>query len=192
MLQQPYPSRYTRPPSQQEHSVSDTVSQEKQCSSCGQPFVATMSKLLGSFPVPVAKFRQQPADCPRCDEASRAQMEALLSRRRLNFTEDQVKEYFTANPPAQGDTLILSMSQYHRNAYRLVRVANPASGKQLRIIIDKGDAYGGASYYRTGKSTFAPKGQTLLRPFVAAVAAKLKYNTETELSDAELAALLPD
>ncbi|EPG9355238.1 hypothetical protein ACKU3Z_030130 [Pseudomonas aeruginosa] len=171
--------------------MSDTVIQEKQCKSCSKPFVATMSKLLGSFPVPVAKFRQQPDDCPSCKEASRAQLEAILHRRRLNFTEDQVKEYFTTNPPALGDTLILSMSQYHRNAYRLVRVANPASGKQRRIIIEKGDAFGGSSYYRSGKSTFAPKGQTVLRPFVAAVAARLSYDTETDLSDAELAALLP-
>ncbi len=170
--------------------MTDTVTQEKQCQRCSKPFIATMSKLLGRFPVPVAEFRQRPDDCPACTEAFRAQMEVTLHRRRLNFTEDQVKEYFTANPPAQGDTLILSMSQHHRNAYRLVRVANPASGKQRRIIIDKGDAFGGSSYYRSGKSTFAPKGQTVLRPFVATVAAMLSYDTETELSDAELAALL--
>ena len=37
-----------------------------------------------------------------------------------------MKEYFTVNPPAQGDTLILAMSQFHRNVYRLVRVQRQA------------------------------------------------------------------
>jgi len=170
--------------------VSDPVTQEKNCQTCSKPFTATMSMLLGHFPVAEAKFRQQVEECPSCKDAYRAKMEATSLRRRLNFTESQMKEYFTVNPPAQGDTLILAMSQFHRNAYRLVRVVNPASGKQLRIIIDKGDAYGGASYYRTGKSTFAPKGQTVLRPYVAMVAEKLNYESETDLSDADLEALL--
>lgn len=170
--------------------MSDSVTQEKSCQTCSKPFTATMTKLLGHFPQPVATFRKQADECPSCKEASRAQQEAISRRRRLNFTEDQVKEYFSANPPAQGDTLILSMSQFHRNAYRLVRVVNPASGKQLRIIVDKGDAFGGASYYQSGKSTFAPKGQTVLRPYVAAVAGKLNYESETELSDADLETLL--
>ncbi|MBA1274471.1 hypothetical protein [Stutzerimonas azotifigens] len=170
--------------------MSDRVTQEKNCQTCSKPFTATMTKLLGHFPVPAAKFRQQAEECPSCKEAYRAKMEATARRRRLNFTEGQVKEYFTVNPPAQGDTLILAMSQFHRNAYRLVRVVNPASGKQLRIIVDKGDAFGGASYYRTGKSTFAPKGQTVLRPYVAMVAEKLNYESETDLSDADLQALL--
>lgn len=172
--------------------MSDSVTQEKYCQTCSKPFTATMTKLLGRFPLPVAKFRQQPDQCPSCKEEAMAKQEAISRRRRLNFTEEQVKEYFTANPPAQGDTLILSMSQFYRNAYRLVRVVNPASGKQRRIIVEKGDAFGGASYYRSGKSTFAPKGQTVLRPYVEAVAEKLNYESETELSDAELEELLGD
>ena len=35
-----------------------------------------MTKLLGHFPVPEAKFRQQAEECPSCKEAYRAKMEA--------------------------------------------------------------------------------------------------------------------
>ncbi|HCF4080868.1 hypothetical protein [Pseudomonas aeruginosa] len=170
--------------------MSNTVSQVKTCRSCSTTFTATMSKLLGSFPVPVQVFRDRQDDCPDCKAAAMAAFEATSLRRRLNFTEEQVKAHFTANPPAQGDTLILAMGQFHRNTYRLVRVVNPASGAQKRIIVDKGDSFGGASYYRSGKSTFHPKGQTVLRPFIPAIGAKLSYESDTELSDADLQALL--
>jgi len=115
----------------------------------------------------------------------------LFARRWLNFTFDDVLKIFTETPPQQGQTLILAMQQNHFNRYRLVKVVNPASGRQKRIIIDNGCPWGGSSYFRSGKSGFAPKGQTRLLPFVEAVAERLSYDRETTLNDDELASLLP-
>lgn len=72
----------------------------------------------------------------------------------------------------------------------MVKVINPASERQKRIIIDRGDSYGGASYYRSGKSGFAPKGQTKLLPFVEAVAERLSFDQDTVLTDEDLLELL--
>ena len=115
----------------------------------------------------------------------------MFARRVLNYTDDLVREHFEQSPPFEGQTLILSMQQHNVNRYRLVKVVNPASGRQKRIIIDHGEAFGGASYYRSGKSCFAPKGQTKLLPFVDSVAVKLSYERDVVLSDEVLAQLLP-
>jgi hypothetical protein len=65
-------------------------------------------------------------------------------------------------------------------------------GRQHRIIIDKGCGFAGASFYRTGQSTFAPKGQTSLLPLVPAVAERLSYEQDTNLSDEDLLSLFND
>jgi hypothetical protein len=114
----------------------------------------------------------------------------IFARRLLNFTDDLVKEHFDQHPPYAGQTLILSMQQHNMNRYRLVKVLNPASGRQKRIIIDHSESFGGASYYRSGKSGFAPKGQTRLLPYVEAVAERLSFDRDTVITDQELQALL--
>ncbi|WP_408601999.1 hypothetical protein [Pseudomonas sp. PLMAX] len=114
----------------------------------------------------------------------------LFARRLLNFTDELVKEHFDLHPPYAGQILILSMQQHNMNRYRLVKVVNPASGRQKRIVIDRGDSFGGASYYRTGKSGFAPKGQTKLLPYIEAVAERLSIDRDTVLTDEVLLQLL--
>ena len=114
----------------------------------------------------------------------------LFARRLLNFTDELVKDHFDQYPPYAGQILILSMQQNNMNRYRLVNVVNPASGRQKRIIIDRGDSFGGASYYRSGKSGFAPKGQTKLLPYVDAVAERLSFDRDTVLTDELLLELL--
>lgn len=71
-----------------------------------------------------------------------------------------------------------------------MKVINPDSGQQKRIIIDKGDSFGGASYYRSSKNGFAPKGQTKLLPFVEALAERLSFDQDTVLTDKVLEELL--
>lgn len=170
--------------------MSESVTCEKTCPSCGTTFTAKMSKLLGEFPVPVRIFKSTSERCPSCAEASRAKSVADSLRRRLNFSREQVKSYFTANAPAKGDTLILCMQQFHHSSYRLVIVENPDHGRQHRIIIDNGCSFAGASFYRTGQSTFAPKSQTSLLPLVPAVAERLSYKRDTDLTDEDLFLLL--
>lgn len=116
----------------------------------------------------------------------------LFARRLLNFTDELVKEHFDQHPPYEGQILILSMQQHNTNRYRLVKVVNPASGRQKRIIIDRGDSFGGASYYRSGKSCFAPKGQTRLLPFSEAVAERLSFDRDTVLTDEVLQELISE
>ena len=170
--------------------MSESVTCEKTCPSCQTRFTAKMSKLLGAFPVPVRIFRLSPDRCPSCADASRAKDVANSLRRSLNFTREQVKSYFTANAPARGDTLILCMQQYHHSSYRLVIVENPDHGRQHRILIDKGCCFAGASFYRTGQSTYAPKSQTSLLPLVPAVAERLSYERDIDLTDEDLFLLL--
>jgi hypothetical protein len=116
----------------------------------------------------------------------------LFAKRLLNYNYESVKDHFEANPPAEDDVLILSMQQHHMNRYRLVKVVNPASGRQRRIVISHSDPFAGASYYRSGKSCFAPKGQTRLLPLVPAVAELLSFDKDTVIEDATLDTLLPD
>jgi len=170
--------------------MSDTITTVKNCRKCGQPFTAQMRKLMGRFPVPVDRFKAEPATCPECLEREAAERDAQALRRKLNFDSEAVKAHFEQNPPTEGQTLILTMFQHHTNSYRLVRVIKADHGRQKRIIIDKGDAWGGASYYRSGKSCFHPKGQTILLPYVEAVAARLSHERDTTLTDAELETLL--
>lgn len=115
----------------------------------------------------------------------------LFAKRLLNHSYESVKDHFEANPPAEGDVLILSMQQHNMNRYRLVKVLNPASGRQRRIIISHSDAFAGAAYYRSGQSCFAPKGQTRLLPLVPAVAELLSFDRDTIVDDATLESLLP-
>jgi hypothetical protein len=115
---------------------------------------------------------------------------ALFARRVLNFTDESIKEHFDQEPPYEGQTLILSMQQHNMNRYRLVKVINPASGRQRRIIINHSESFGGASYYRSGKSCYMPKSQTKLLPFVKSVAQRLSFDRDTVLSDDALKELL--
>lgn len=56
--------------------MSDLVTQEKNCQTRSKPFAAAMTKLLGHFPAPEAKFRQQAQECPSCKEVYSVKMEA--------------------------------------------------------------------------------------------------------------------
>lgn len=169
--------------------MSESVTYDKSCPSCGISFVAKMSKFFGRFPVPVRVFKSTPESCPECAEASLEKAKTDSLRRLLNFSREDVKAHFLANAPAKGDTLILCMQQFNQNNYRVVIVENPDHGRQHRIIIDKGCGFAGASFYRTGQSTFAPKGQTSLLPLVPAVAERLSYEQDTNLSDEDLLSL---
>ena len=73
-----------------------------------------------------------------------------------------------------------------------MKVINPDSEQQKRIIIDKGDSFGGASYYRSSKSGFATKGQTKQLPFVEAFAERLSFDQDTVLTHELLLELLCD
>lgn len=168
----------------------ETVTCEKACSNCGALFDAQMTELLGRFPYPISTFKSTPGTCPSCIKMSWEKREVSSLRRRLNFSREQVKAHFTDNPPSKGDALILCMQQYNQSRYRLVKIVNPDHGRQHRIIIDNGCSFAGASYYRTGQSTFAPKSQTFLLPFVALVADELSYEQDTELTDESLHLIL--
>lgn len=170
--------------------MSESFECAKICPKCKNTFTAKMSKLLGCFSVPIRTFKLTPELCPPCADESKSKEVATSLRRHLNFSRERVKSYFVENAPVQGDTLILCMQQFYQSRYRLVIVQNPDHGRQHRIIIDNGCSYAGASFYRTGQSTFAPKSQTLLLPFVPAVGERLSYEQDTVLTDEDLFLLL--
>ena len=108
----------------------------------------------------------------------------------LNFTFETVQQAFTERPPKEGDLLILAMPQGYFNCFRLVRVIKTNHTRQKRLIVDKPCCWGGASYWRNGKSCFAPKGKTRLLPYVESVAALLKEDRDTILEKEVIEAAL--
>lgn len=110
--------------------------------------------------------------------------------RYLNYDFDDVKLHFDEFPPEVGDTLILAMPQHHMNRFRLVKVEKTNHGRQRRIIVTDPCCFAGASYYRTGKSCFAPKGQTRLLPYVESVAKLIEEGKDTILVDEQIAQAL--
>lgn len=108
----------------------------------------------------------------------------------LNFTFETVQQAFTERPPKEGDLLILAMPQAYFNRFRLVRVIKTNHTQQKRLIIDQPCCWGGASYWRNGKSCNASKGQTRLLPYVESIAALLKEDRDTILKDDVIEAAL--
>ncbi len=115
-----------------------------------------------------------------------------IAVKRLRFDDDSTRAHFLENPPKVGDELILHMTDYHDNRYRLVRVEATRStkiGKPSKIIITRPDS-GGASYWISGKSSFHPKGQTTLIPLVSVMAAVLNHDSDTSLTLDQVRAIL--
>ncbi|SEP43015.1 hypothetical protein SAMN05216316_3087 [Nitrosovibrio sp. Nv6] len=82
----------------------------------------------------------------------------------FGWTEEGVRSYIENKPLAAGDVMIIYNGQAGFHTYTLAVVENPAWGKQRRVILSKSAAFGGSSFYRTGKNCFSPKGKSRMIP----------------------------
>lgn len=87
----------------------------------------------------------------------------------FGWTPEKTKAYIVDRPLAIGDHMLVVNQQAGFEEYVLATVVNPASGRQRRIILDKAAAYGGTTFYASGKNCFSPRGQSIMIPPVPEV-----------------------
>jgi hypothetical protein len=66
------------------------------------------------------------------------------------------EKYIIERPPQAGDTMLIVNTQAGFEEYVLATVENPDSGKQHRVILGQAAAWGGASFYRSGRTATHP------------------------------------
>lgn len=91
----------------------------------------------------------------------------------FGWTEEKTQAYIVDRPLKAGDQMLIVNQQAGLEEYVLATVLNADSGKQHRIVLDQAAAYGGASFYRTGKNCFAPRGKSRMIPPVEEVLAEI-------------------
>ena len=148
---------------------------KKRCTFCTKNFTDEQTSLMGSFIVPARLFKTDTGICPSCQEKLNKKIKENQSIACLYWTFDSVKEYFVDNPPYEGQELLIHDTSGNMNTYALVKVVNPESGKQKRIVVENySNGYSGKSFYRTGKNCFAPTGQVRLLPYNARIGELIK------------------
>ena len=102
----------------------------------------------------------------------------------FGWTEEATKKFIADKPLQTGDLLIIYNGQAGMHHYQLAKVENPAVGNQRRVLLSKSGAYGGTTFYRSGKNCFAPTGQTRMLPPVPALMSYLSESTDVWLNAA--------
>jgi hypothetical protein len=87
----------------------------------------------------------------------------------FGWTHESTKKYVEDKPLAVGDQMIIYNGQSGMHHYVLAFVENPSLGSQKRVLLSRSGAYGGTTFYRSGKNCFAPTGQTRMLPPVDAL-----------------------
>lgn len=100
----------------------------------------------------------------------------------FGWTEETTKKFIDAKPLQAGDPMIIYNGQAGLHHYVLARVENPALGKQKRVLLSKSGAYGGATFYRSGKNCFSPTSQTRMLPPVPELMEHLSDSTDVWLN----------
>jgi hypothetical protein len=93
----------------------------------------------------------------------------------FGWTEENIKQYVLDKGLQIGDLMIIYNGQAGMHHYTLARVENPALGKQKRVLLSKAATHGGATFYRSGKNCFSPRGQSRM---LSPVPALIEYLSE--------------
>lgn len=168
------------------------VEWRKTCSHCQSEFVDKMSK---PFPIRVRDFKVPHGVCKQCRNKRHEEFRKLREAAGLYWTFDSVKDYFEANPPYEGQELLIHDTSWNTNIYAIVTVTVPSSGHQKRIIVESyNNGYSGQSFYRSGKNCWAPTGQVKLLPYNDAIGELVKKSPrgELRLSSEEVYKLIGD
>jgi hypothetical protein len=105
----------------------------------------------------------------------------------FGWTEEKTKTFIADKPLQAGDPMIIYNGQAGMHHYQLAKVENPALGKQKRVLLSKAGAYGGSTFYRSGKNCFAPTGQTRMLPPIPELMSHLSESTDVWLNAAPYA-----
>lgn len=105
----------------------------------------------------------------------------------FGWTEETTKQFIAEKPLQAGDPMIIYNGQAGMHHYVLATVENPALGKQKRVLLSRSGAYGGTTFYRSGKNCFAPTGQTRMLPPVPELMSHLSEGTDVWLNAAPYA-----
>lgn len=105
----------------------------------------------------------------------------------FGWTEEKTKLFIADKPLQAGDSMIIYNGQAGMHHYILAKVENPALGMQKRVLLSKSGAYGGTTFYRSGKNCFAPTGQTRMLPPVPELMSHLSESTDVWLNTAPYA-----
>lgn len=99
----------------------------------------------------------------------------------FGWDERSIKEYCDRKPLQSGDWMIIYNGQAGFHEYSLAVVEDSSSGPQRRVILSKAAAWGGASFYRTGKNCFSPKGKSKMIPPIPALMKNLTLECDVLL-----------
>ena len=105
----------------------------------------------------------------------------------FGWTEYTIKQFIADKPLQAGDPMIIYNGQAGMHHYMLAKVENPELGNQKRVLLSKSRAYGGTTFYRSGKNCFAPTGQTRMLPPVPELMAHLSESNDVWLNAAPYA-----
>lgn len=84
-----------------------------------------------------------------------------------NLEEDRknTKEYYTQNPPKEGDLVVVLSTQFTHRVDKPEILPIKAITKQKRLVVNHSfTSYAGRSFWMTGQNCYAPKGQVHLVP----------------------------
>jgi hypothetical protein len=95
----------------------------------------------------------------------------------FGWTPEKIKQYIEERPLQAGDMMLIVNRQAGFEEYILAKVVDPSSGRQRRVVLDRAAAWGGTSFYRTGKNCFSPTGQSRMIPPVEEVLNAMKSDT---------------
>lgn len=87
----------------------------------------------------------------------------------FGWTPEKTEEYIIARPLKAGDKMLIVNTQAGFEEYVLATVVNQDTGRQHRVVLDTASAWGGTSFYRSGKNCFSPKGKSKMIPPVPEV-----------------------
>lgn len=82
----------------------------------------------------------------------------------LGYVGDALKNYIETLPLTVGGEMMIYGSHGMLHTYKLVTVEAVNVGRQKRVVVSEAGAWGGKSFYRTGRNCFSPKGQARLIP----------------------------
>lgn len=77
---------------------------------------------------------------------------------------DSVRKYVESKPLVAGDKMFVYNGQGGMHEYIEATVENPSLGRQKRVVLSVSAAYGGSTFYRTGKNCYSPTGQSFMLP----------------------------
>lgn len=96
----------------------------------------------------------------------------------FGWDETSTKHYFESSNLKKGDHVMVYNGQGGFHEYRMATVEEPALGRQKRVVLSVDAAWGGSTFYRSGRNCYSPTGQSRMLPPIKAL---MPYFAEAEI-----------